>query len=146
MRAQPGVFGAQIENAFLGADGLAGNRHAREDEIGKVGQDQPVLEGSRLAFVGIADDVFGVARFRAREFPLHPRRKAGAAAPAQPGGADLRDQRVRIHGLGQLQAGVRGRPREGKFVAYKTVYGLHVHFALFCQALLTRPSDAALRR
>ena len=50
-----------------------------------VGEDLPVLEGARLALVGIADDVLRRGALGADQRPLLRRRKTGAAQPAQAG-------------------------------------------------------------
>src|SRR2546428_334130 len=44
---------------------------------------QVIFERARLAFVGVARDVLGVWRLLVDELPLHPGRKACAAAAAQ---------------------------------------------------------------
>ena len=47
------VLGAEVEDAELGAQRVAGNGHAREDAIGELGQEHPVLERPRLPLVGV---------------------------------------------------------------------------------------------
>src|SRR5580693_8059394 len=44
---------------------------------------RPVLAGARLAFIGVAEDVFWLGRFLRHEAPFHSSREARAAAPAQ---------------------------------------------------------------
>ena len=58
VRAQVGVFGPQVDDAVPGADHAGADRHALEHQVGEVGEDHAVFERARLAFVGVADDVF----------------------------------------------------------------------------------------
>ena len=52
-------------------------------------EDRPVHERARIAFVGVADDVLGVAGRFAAQFPFHAGRETPAAAAAQTGFFDL---------------------------------------------------------
>src|SRR5262249_53555219 len=51
------VFVAYIDDAFLSAHDEAAQDHALDHQVRNVIEDEPVLEGARLALVGIADDV-----------------------------------------------------------------------------------------
>src|SRR6266571_2913322 len=52
--------------AYADAHRVGGNRHAFDDDMRVVAQDVAVLEGARLAFVGVAHEVF-----RAGELARH---------------------------------------------------------------------------
>jgi hypothetical protein len=56
-----------------------------------VAQDVAVLEGARLALVGVADDVLLRRETARHEAPLQAGREAGAAAAAQRGLLQLGD-------------------------------------------------------
>ena len=73
-----------------------GEDHPLDDQVRRVPHDVAVLERPRLALVGIADDVFLVARRVAHRFPLHAGRKAGAAQAAQAARLERRDDAVAI--------------------------------------------------
>ncbi len=44
-----GVFSPEVEDALPGPDGVAGDRHPREHTVGKLGQEDPILERAGLA-------------------------------------------------------------------------------------------------
>ena len=56
------IFGADVDVALGGADGDAGDRHALDQHEGIAFHDHAVGEGAAVALVGVADDVFLVAR------------------------------------------------------------------------------------
>ena len=56
MIAQIDIFAAQIDQPFARADRPRGDGHALDQQMRPFGQQHPVLEGARLAFVGVADD------------------------------------------------------------------------------------------
>jgi len=56
MIEQVTVLAAQIDEAAGCADGVGGHRHALENEVGTFRKQHAILEGTRFAFVGIADD------------------------------------------------------------------------------------------
>ena len=83
MILQVGVFGADIENALLGAHRVAGDGHAFEKEGGGSSVRMTrSLKVPGLALVGVADDIMGTALFLPAEFPLESGGEAGAA-PAE---------------------------------------------------------------
>jgi hypothetical protein len=75
----------------------AGDRHAFDQHEGIAFHDHAVGEGAAVAFVGIADDVFAVARGIEHRLPLDAGREAGAAAAAQAGFGHLGDHVGRRH-------------------------------------------------
>lgn len=78
-----------------GAEGITGDRHPLDHQVGEFGEQDAVLEGAGLALVGIAHDVvLGADRF-AGQAPLHAGREPGATAAAKLGGGDFRDHLVR---------------------------------------------------
>ena len=89
LRPQVAVFGTQVEQTELGADRIGGNHHAFENAAGIRLEQDAVLEGAGLAFVGVADDVALFAAGLATGLPFDRGREAGAAAAAQVGGAHL---------------------------------------------------------
>ena len=79
------VFHTHIDIPFVGADGARGNHHAFNHGVGVAFHDAAVHKCARVAFVGVADDVFFGSFFNARQIPLFAGGKAAAAAPAQAG-------------------------------------------------------------
>ncbi len=92
---------AQIVVADGRAHGVSRDRHAFDDEVRVVAQNVAVLEGSRLAFVGVAHQVFLPRGLRIHEAPFHAGRETGAAAAAQRRGFQLLDDARRIRPLAQ---------------------------------------------
>ena len=62
---------------------IGGDGHALDQDVRVVAQDVAVLEGARLAFVGIADQVLLARELRGMKLHFKPGRKARAAAAAQ---------------------------------------------------------------
>ena len=83
------VVVAHADAHRVGTDG-----HAFDHDVRVVAQDVAILERARLAFVGIAHEIFRAGEVARHEAPLEPGRKAGAAAPAQRGFLDLGDHRL----------------------------------------------------
>ena len=65
--------------------------HAFDQRMRVVADDVAVLERARLAFVGIADEVFLARELARHEAPLQAGRETGAAAAAQAGGLQVGD-------------------------------------------------------
>lgn len=82
---------------MCGTDRQSGDRHTVEHQIGAAVQQNAVLEGSRLAFVGIAHHiahrVIGTAWRIACRGPFDRRGKTGTATPAQAGQRHFRQHR-----------------------------------------------------
>ncbi len=72
---------AHIDEALIGADGIAADDHPFQDGMGVALHDRPVHEGPGVAFVAVADEIFHVAGHLAAEAPFPPGGEA-AAAPA----------------------------------------------------------------
>ena len=76
---------------------------------GPAEHDLPVLEGARLALVGVADDVALARRLAAHRPPLDVGGEARAPAALQPAGLELLEDPLRAHGLRGAQP---PRPRD----------------------------------
>ena len=55
------IFVANVDVAVFRAEEKRGDDHPFDDHVGRAQQELAVLEGRRLAFVGVADDIFLVA-------------------------------------------------------------------------------------
>ena len=93
-----GILGADVDVALGGADGDAGDGHAFDEAVRVAFHQHAVGEGAAVALVGVAADVFLVGLGVVHGLPLDAGREAGAAAAAQAGGRDLRDDVERRHG------------------------------------------------
>ena len=91
------VFGADVDVALGRADGVAGDGHCLQHDVGVALEDRTVHERAGVAFVGVAADILLVGLIDRREAPLPPGREAGAAAAAQPRGEDLVDDLLGGH-------------------------------------------------
>ena len=92
------VFAPDIDKALAGPHGKAGDGHAFQDLVGVALHDVAVLDGARLAFVGVADDVFLGRRQGPGEGPLQAGGEAGAAPAADARGLDFLHHLLRGHG------------------------------------------------
>ena len=91
---QIAVLAAQIEKTAPGTDRHRRHRHALEDEIGMTVEQHAILEGARLALIGIADDdAAAPCRHRriAAGIPFQRCREAGTATAAQAGAPQFVD-------------------------------------------------------
>lgn len=90
---------ADVDVAGRGADGETGDQAAFDQLVRIVAQDVPVLAGTRLALVGVHDQIdrTAVALLR-HEGPLHAGGEAGTAAAAQAGLLDQLDDPVAAEG------------------------------------------------
>ena len=103
LRAQVAVLAAQVDKAFAGAHGPGGEAHAFEDEVGVAVEEDAILEGAGLAFVGVADDDFQFTGGVAGAGPFDGGGKARTAAPAQVGGLHFGEPAFRAAGDGRLE-------------------------------------------
>ena len=92
-QAQFGIFVADVEIGVRRLDHPGRDQHAFDEAVRVAFEIIAVLEGARLALVGI-DREQARRRLRAHQLPFAPGRKAGAAEPAQAGVADELDQFV----------------------------------------------------
>ena len=96
------VFGADVEEAVLGADGEAADDHPL-DHVQRIGlQHAAVHEGAGIAFVGVADEVAGLFLGGGGHRPFLPGGKAAAAPAAELRPRDLLDHPLRIAPLQHL--------------------------------------------
>src|SRR6266581_4341738 len=108
------VLVAYIDDALVGADDEAGQNHALDHQMRHVIEDEAVLDGPRLALVGIAHDVLRRPGRPPHDLPLHPRREAGAAEAPEVAGLERAQQLAhvpardeRAHGFVPAPARVR---------------------------------------
>ncbi len=92
-----GIFGAAVHITLLGANGVGGDGHTFDDGMGVAFQHAAVHEGTRVAFVGVADDVFHFAGVLAGELPFFGSGETRAAASAQAGSKDFINHTVGGH-------------------------------------------------
>src|SRR5208337_2038491 len=120
---QIAVFSPDVDIALVGADSKAGDDHPFDQLVGIVFEQWPVLAGSRLALVGVADNVLGIGRLFGYETPLHAGVEPRPTPPSEAGVLHLLDDRVRPHFERLLQGFVavvleidvnRGRVRDTK--------------------------------
>ena len=92
-----GIFMAHIDEALVGADGVAADDHAFQDGVGVALHHRPVHEGPGVAFVAVADEIFHLAGHLAAEAPLAPGGEAAAAPAPQAGALHRVDDGLRAH-------------------------------------------------
>ena len=92
-----GIFGADINVALIGADGIGRDGHGLKHDVRIALQHRAVHESAGIAFVGIAKDILLVRLVGSRKAPLDAGREAAAAAPAQAGVLDGLDDLLRRH-------------------------------------------------
>ena len=90
------VLVAYIDDALVGADDEAGQDHALDHQMRHVIEDEAVLDGPRLALVGIAHDVLRRPGRPPHDLPLHPRREAGAAEAPEVAGLERPQQLAHV--------------------------------------------------
>ena len=91
------VLAAHVDEALVGADGVAGDGHAFEHAV-RIGFHQRAVHvGARVAFVAVGDDVLALAGRLAHQVPLQAGGEAGAAAATQAALADLLADILRRH-------------------------------------------------
>ncbi|MNT00532.1 hypothetical protein D3C72_1349670 [compost metagenome] len=97
------IFGTGVDIALGGAGGDAGDDHALDQNEGIALHDHPVGEGAAVALVGIADDIFAIARSIGNRLPFDAGRKARTAATAQAAVGHRLDDVGGAHGHGLFQ-------------------------------------------
>ncbi len=111
------IFGADVEVAFAGAEGIAGDHHPFDDSVGVAFQDRAVHEGAGVALVAVADDVLLLAILVGGELPFAPGREAGAPAAAEAAIKDFVDDFLGLHFGQDLLEGLEAIVAEGLFEA-----------------------------
>ena len=83
-----GIFRPAVDVAFTGSHGIGADGHAFDHGMGIALEDAPVHKSPRVAFVGIADDIFLVGLVIVAELPLHAGGEAAAAPAPETGSLD----------------------------------------------------------
>ena len=91
------VLRADIDITHAGTDSDARNGHAFDQHEGIVLHHHAVRKGTRVTFVGIADDVFLTGLGPRHRFPFDTGRKGSASPPPQSGIQHLLDDAVTAH-------------------------------------------------
>ena len=99
-----GIFRADVDVAFGRANSQTGDGHALDQQEGVAFHEHAVGIGAAVAFVGIADDVFGSGGLAQHRLPLDAGGKTGPAPPAQPRLDDFLDDLSPGHADRALQA------------------------------------------
>ena len=99
------IFGADVDVALRGADGVGGNGHAFQHAVRIAFQNAAVHEGAGIAFVRVADDELARPRHLGDQAPLDAGRIARAAAPTQTAPGD------RVNDLGRRHVPNRAMER-----------------------------------
>ena len=97
------VFRADVDEAVLGADRVRADRHRLDDRARIAFHDGAVHERTRVAFIGVADDVLLVGLDARRDLPLETGGEARTAAAADAGVQDFLNDFGRCH----LREGLR---------------------------------------
>ncbi len=100
---RPVIFPAEIRIDGARAYGVGGDDDALDQQVRIVLEDRTVLEGPRLALVGVDDQVDGLVRIPGNESPLAAGRESGTAAAAQARFGDERGDAVGLHGAKRTQ-------------------------------------------
>src|SRR5690606_12757833 len=86
-----------VDVDVLRPDRVGGNQRALDELVRRPPDQLTVLEGARLGFVRVDQEVVRLAVVLRHEAPLHAGREARAAAAAQPALLDDIDDRVPVH-------------------------------------------------
>ena len=92
-----GIFSTDINIPGIGSNRISGNGHRFQYGMRIAFQDGSIHERTRIAFIGIADDIFVAWRLICRKLPFHPGRKSATASAPQAGSLDLIDDLLRRH-------------------------------------------------
>ena len=91
------ILAADIDERGIGVNRHRGDHDALDRQMRIALHDLPVLEGTRLAFVGVDGEIARTAVGRGHERPLESGGEAGAAASAQPRVLDHRGDVLGFH-------------------------------------------------
>ena len=97
---------ADINDALVGADDEAGQDHPLDHQMRHVIEDEAILDGARLALVGVAHDVLRRAYGRANDLPLRARRESGAAEATKVAGPERPQQAGHVPRLDERADGL----------------------------------------
>ena len=98
------VLASDVDEHARRADAVGGDQAALDEAVRRLAHDVAVLEGTRLGFVGVDDEVGRLPRVLREERGLAPHREARAAAPAQRRRADLVHDGLRLHPASLVQS------------------------------------------
>src|SRR4030065_372524 len=98
-----GIFGTDIDVTLMGSEGITGNGHSFDYLMRRALKNDPVHEGARIAFISIADDIFGMPLCLETFLPFPSCRKAGAPQSPQPRSLHFVDDLFLCHGQGFVQ-------------------------------------------
>ncbi|HPX02027.1 MAG TPA: hypothetical protein PK311_00975 [Syntrophales bacterium] len=102
-----GIFGADINDALRCTGGISSYQHAFENAVRIAFEDASVHVRTRVAFVGVANDVFCTAvSLGSEKCPFLSRRKPGSPPSPQSGCDDLLENKFRVtsgEGFGERQ-------------------------------------------
>src|SRR4029450_5428571 len=93
------VLAADVDEGGRRADGARRDEHALDERVRVALEQVAILEGSRLALVGVDHQVDGAGVGLRDERPLGPRREPGAAEAAEVRALDLLQDRGGLHRL-----------------------------------------------
>jgi hypothetical protein len=99
---------ANVDVGGFRSDCVAADQATLHEQVGIAFHQQVILEGARLALVGVADDVFRLRRLLVDELPLEAGREPRATASAKTGLLHVLDHRLGRHLQGLLQTFVSG--------------------------------------
>ena len=92
-----GVLGTAIDKPFVGADGVGGYGHTFDHRVGVSFENGPIHEGSRIALVGVTDDILLFPFAGLTELPLQARRETSSTTASLAGFEHFLDHRFRRH-------------------------------------------------
>src|SRR5512132_483458 len=104
--ARPAALAAQVDEGVAAADGVGGDDHALDQGVRVALEQLHVLEGARLALVGVDHQVGRLAGPLGQEPPLHAGGEPGPAPAPQPRVLDQLNQVLGGLPEGGVEAGV----------------------------------------
>src|SRR5271166_2284270 len=95
------VFVPDVNNAFARPRDQPRNNHSLDNEVWYVLQNKPVLNRSRLALIGVANDIFRAFRCVSNDFPFRACRKSSSAQTSKAARLEGSDGSEEISGFKQ---------------------------------------------